>query len=538
MQFTFAYRTPSSVQTDSAGGLRVGLSPDLNRAPAFFNGALVDPVSFREAAGALHDVVVADLKYRPADKTAYHKWRAEQIARVGTEYWTARREWMNLLYRTDREAWMVLDPVITVHPDQVFFEAFSKDESSYARLSVEHSAFTDVREFACGTTNIDFSAALYGQFQRIRSNRPTRLEIDPGGLTVQRQGSQDYREKKIDVPDSWVRGFLRVQSAMTLPGVAISVRPMDLYNLCVLMRRRRERKGPRALRWELTPGAPAQVVLEPWETRLTFAGSTWAGDVPVESNPLLRMGVPASETRADAVVVRTWGRRRLHVLERLLPLADRAEIVLLGRGLPTFYLVRMGRLTFCLGLSGWTRNDWTASARFDLFAPRREVSNELVARLHAELRRSYKLPLAEAASRMQVDPGTAEAALTRLCREGRVMYDRIDRAYRLRELTREPLPIDHLAFRDEREAEAVSILRNARYALASHALVPGKGWEISGEVKSSTGGVQRPKALVDFDGRLLSGECGCVWHGRNKLRKGPCGHLLALRLAAESSAGR
>ena len=47
----------------------------------------------------------------------------------------ARRRYFDYLYQCDRDAWFVLDPVITVHPDEVFFECFSQDESSYGRLT-------------------------------------------------------------------------------------------------------------------------------------------------------------------------------------------------------------------------------------------------------------------------------------------------------------------------------------------------------------------------------------------------------------------
>ena len=54
----------------------------------------------------------------------------------------------------------ILDPVVTVHPDRVLFEVFAKDESTYACLSFGRDAFDEVGETKCGTTNIDFSAAL------------------------------------------------------------------------------------------------------------------------------------------------------------------------------------------------------------------------------------------------------------------------------------------------------------------------------------------------------------------------------------------
>jgi len=39
------------------------------------------------------------------------------------------------------------------------------------------------------------------------------------------------REEKIDLPDSWLRGFVQVSSAMALPATVVELHPMDLFNI-------------------------------------------------------------------------------------------------------------------------------------------------------------------------------------------------------------------------------------------------------------------------------------------------------------------
>jgi hypothetical protein len=68
-----------------------------------------------------------------------------------------------------------------------------------------------------------------------------------------------------------------------------------------------------------------------------------------------------------------WGRRRILILERLIQLAKKFTVHLLGSGLPSFYIADLGHMNFTLGLSGWTANDWSQSGNFDLMAPRAEV---------------------------------------------------------------------------------------------------------------------------------------------------------------------
>src|SRR5690606_14362334 len=85
----------------------------------------------------------------------------------------ARMAYIDYVYTHQYELWLVLDPVVTVHPDEVSFEAFSRDESTYARLAARHDLFDRIDTYECGTTNIDFSTRLHGELERMRTYRRT-----------------------------------------------------------------------------------------------------------------------------------------------------------------------------------------------------------------------------------------------------------------------------------------------------------------------------------------------------------------------------
>jgi hypothetical protein len=384
MLFDYAYQGSTAVD-NYLDRTQMSFAPDLKREPTYFRGELRKNLEFREAISALHDVVTSDLRYQPKDKTAYKEWIAKQeqidwqlVAAQRADVSARIKQLQEEINELDRRsaarmapfyrarqrfrqyAWMkqlaisfLLDPVITVHPDEVFFECFSLDESSYGRLGASYEVFKNIGEFACGTTNIDYSAALYDEFQKIRSYKTTRLEVDPSGFDVQTTNEEAYREVKIDLPDSWVRGFLQVSSAMSLAATRCDLHPMDVHNLCFVLRRHREKRGPRGMRYHLTPGEPVKVVFEPWEMEVLCPRSIFEGSEPD--------------------VIRVWGRRRIHVLERLIPAAKKFTVHLLGSGLPSFYVADLGDLSFTLGLSGWTANDWARAGNFDLMAPRAEV---------------------------------------------------------------------------------------------------------------------------------------------------------------------
>ena len=124
---------------------------------------------------------------------------------------------------------MPCDPVITVAPDCLFFECFSADESSYGCLTVDRDAFERERNVALGTTNVDYSWALYEHFQKLRSYRETRFAIDPSGFEVSIEQAEGYREEKIELPPSWLRGFMQIQAAMSLPMRRVPLSREGLY---------------------------------------------------------------------------------------------------------------------------------------------------------------------------------------------------------------------------------------------------------------------------------------------------------------------
>lgn len=539
MQFHQTYAKASSI-SHVGGRTLVDFAPDLGREPTFFRGKISEPIRYRDAMIALRDVVVSDLNGKPKDHRAYQAWVEEQyridlINALGAEtgeaarmlliqqrlkeldrlrnqrmgpYYQARRRYFNWLYQHDPDAWFVLDPVITVAPDQVFFEAFSLDESSYGRLAVHSELFEDVKELAYGTTNIDFSDALLSEIQRIRSYRPTEFQVDPQGFEVATEGREGYKEKKIDVPVSWIRGFLQVQSAMTLPAVTFTVRPIDLYNLCTFLRRHKERHSPRSLRYLLKPGQPVQVVIEPWNEVLTFGDSVYLGDTEQE--------------------IRTWGRRRLFLLERLLPLSRSITIHLLGTGLPSFYVADLGHLSFTLGLSGWTRNDWAGAANFDLLVgAMAQGEPEKSKQVFSQMKWKKRATAAELAQWTNLSIADVNAALRQLCSAGRVMFDLEIGKYRLRELTRDPLPVDQLRYANPREEKAKRLLQNGDVTLSERKGLANGNLMLRGSVKTKHRSVE-PQVILDGDGRIEQGECTCYFYKQNRLMQGPCEHMMAL----------
>src|SRR5580704_8164610 len=221
MNVTLAYRGRSGV-ADSGSRRIFHLVPNLARDPVAFDAPLLQPLRFREAMSALHDVVISDLRYKKRDKSAYEQWKKNEQAKLQAvqrgayaaaaadilqrlsvplpeglqkrfdvarnRYWDARVAYSYYLRQHDEELWRMLmpcDPVITVADDVVFFECFSADESSYGCLTVNRGdGFGNSDSVQFGTTNVEYSWDLYHHFQSLRSYRETRFSVDPAGFGV------------------------------------------------------------------------------------------------------------------------------------------------------------------------------------------------------------------------------------------------------------------------------------------------------------------------------------------------------------------
>jgi hypothetical protein len=549
MQVRLAYLGHSTFRRGDAGA-ELNLLPNLAREPVAFDAALRQPLRFREAISALHHVVINDLRYQPRDKAAYVAWKRQEsqrttkirrdaydsaakeiLARRATvppdlerqfekcrrQYWNARQEYSNYLLKHDRELWRLLmpcDPIVTAGDDVVFFECFSADESSYGCLTVDREPmFGRSENYRRGTTNVDYSWPLYDHFQQLRSYRETRFRIDPQGFETATTGTAAYREEKIDLPTGWLRGLLQVQAAMTMPMRRVTLSRDAVYSLLAWLKRHKARRSPRALRFELLPGQAPRLVVEPWEQAIVAHGVSYAG--------------PGGEP------IRIWGTRRLLSLARLLPLAERFDVYLLGTGLPSFWVAQLGDMRLTLGLSGWTTNDWTHGAALDLLAPPVQLSPGLVTGVAGQLQNLRAASLADAGLRSVAGPAECAAAMNHLARAGQVIYDLSAGVYRWRQIMPAAVGEADLGPEPKELVASRDLVARGEVRLTSDEIDANGLQRLVGSFGKSV-----VELDVDSDGRMKRGKCNCSHFYKGGLRLGPCRHLLALRKLAANKAER
>ncbi|MDJ0837775.1 MAG: helix-turn-helix domain-containing protein [Acidobacteriota bacterium] len=502
------YPAPSQVSMEGETD-KLDIAANSLRDPVHFRGRILEPLLFREALSALYAVVSADFRYVPKDRTAYMAYQRLRKSSAKAAPWQAQQAYFDWLADHDPLAWFILDPVITVHPDALFFEVFSKDEGCYARLRFDREAFATEGDPVYGTTNIDFSESFYSGLQDLREFRISHLTVGTDAVALEHAGGETAVEKKVGIPLSWLRGFLQLQSAGLLPRTVIRMEAVDLYNLLRHLRLHADRKkGGRAIRVELTPGEPVRLVLEPWNKVLPLA--------------MVYKGLKPR-------IIRIWGRRRLMLLERILPFATEVHMHLCGSGLPTWFTVKAGPATFTLAVTGFTASDWSRACTFDLLMPRRDDNTTELQAVIAHLDTHFAVTVDQLSKALKLKKAAIMEAVQRGCQQGLLFME--DKVCRRRPLTEQPLMGEDLRFRNPDERRAYDLLAAGAVSIESENTVFGVGTELVGKVIAATEQREyRPLLTLDDEGRARKAECTCPKFRKHGLKQGPCPHLTALRL--------
>ena len=533
----------SSVVKANESALSIGT--DLNRDPVYLSGDVIPSRAFAQAMLALGEVVKIQ---RPAkkDHSAYQAWVSNEYMRIFQERSPKflqeqvdllgrqnelkdkrdkmqskistlsrlmrhkRAEYFSWLYENDFNVWIVLDPIVSVQKDGTFFEAFSGDESIYARVFLPHSALNTKEEPSLGTTNIDFSLLLEREFDRVRSYRPMSLTVGLKSVDFKTEAAV-VEEEKIPLPETWVRGLVEVQSVLALAPTTFEMSSDALAEIIARLQSEKEKHGPRSLKFLLKPKQPIRVEIEPWGEVFADDWCTYSGD--------------------SEATVRIWGRRRLSVLKDILVGTDRVMVHFLGSGMPSFWTVIKDGVELTIGLSGWTSNDWASKAKFSSFIPTTNVKEELIPLALEAITKSGSTTTTDLAKTLSVSVGDASVLLQKLCLQGKAMYDPDRNLYRWRDL----FPTLDLYVDDDSSRE----MRGALASLASFKITKTLD-DIKEGVRYLSGTIAinkesfNPLLELDLDNRPKFAQCTCSFYNYNKLRQGPCRHMIALLLAGDS----
>lgn len=520
------------------------LGTDISRDPVYLSGSVKSSVAFAQAMLVLGKVV-GIRKPEKKDHSEYQKWVAQEYVRILNEREPERfakqqdlisksvklkqkrdslneklshlnkfvnlkkKEYFNWLYENDRNAWIVLDPIVSVQEDGTFFEAFSGDESIYARVFLPHSAISTDSKPKLGTTNIDFSLLLEREFERVRSYRPIDLKVGLKSVEF-KTAAAEVDEEKIPLPESWVRGLVEVQSVLSLAPTIFEMSADALAEIIARLQSEKEKTGPRSLKFILKPGEKIRVEIEPWNE---FFNDDWF-----------------DYQESTSTTVRVWGRRRLSVLQEILIGATKVKVRLLGNGMPSFWTVIKDGVELTVGLSGWTSNDWASKAKFSSFIPTSGLDESKLPIALSFITAKGQLTTADMAQELNSSIPESSAILQKLCLQGKVMFDPERNLYRWRDLF--PTLDIYQENDSSRESRAgLKIFQEGNLKITMD--------EKKDEIKYLSGLLEsektdfKPLLELDSDNRPKYAQCNCSFYNFNKLKQGPCRHMIALLLVGD-----
>ncbi|MBL8250470.1 MAG: hypothetical protein JNK31_02250, partial [Candidatus Competibacter sp.] len=177
------------------------------------------PDLVRDGLLVLGEVLASDLRRQASDRADYLAYLLRQGKRANQAVWDAQKAFLAAKYGEATQQEAPLDPLFTVGADGIAIEAFSRDESTYARLHLKSGHAYQAENFAAGTSHLRFTPALTEALAGIRSYRPTTLHGRP---------SASGDAKAVRVPYRWLRAFGQVQAASTLPAERLRLAPVDL----------------------------------------------------------------------------------------------------------------------------------------------------------------------------------------------------------------------------------------------------------------------------------------------------------------------
>jgi hypothetical protein len=370
------------------------------------------------------------------------------------------------------------DPVVTSHGDRLRAEAFSACCGVYARLDVLPAGL-EIETAHRATTNVDIGVGLRRALGQLPAGGQLRLSVGGAGIGVD-AGGLSMIERRVRLPARWVKGLAEVQLAER--------RMAHVFTISGAEFRRFIRTVPAAGRNH----APSWVQADRTTIRLTGRPSGTAAALGGADR--LRVAAPiAAKVRTVAV----YG-------------DDHCSAWVLDLGTT--------RLTLVFSPSAARGFSGEGSALEDLVG---DADIMLAALVSTAVDLDGTIDPARVAAAAGLSNDDAVAGLRVLAAQGDLGFDVVEGAFFHR-----PLPLDAVrATRHPRLAEAEKLVANGAVRIL------GDGANRT-EAEVSSGGVVHHVILGAFGDR-----CTCPWYGRHQGERGPCKHVLAVRLGLSQTDG-
>lgn len=435
---TYRYAEPTDLQWSAGARLRLATSsPGAVPNPYFFDGQMRQPHLCAQLLTAVHRVVGARF-FTPAQMLA--------------------------------QAVALADPVVTAGGQTLRFEGFSGCCSTYVRVDMAPASY-DGTVVGQGTTNIDFNAPMRAALARVRDADGLALSVGRAQFELS-SGPTHVLERKVDLPERWLRGMVAVQAYQA------AMRPVFQVGMVPAVR------FLRSLPRVSTSRTPLWVVEGPQGLRTT------------------------AQPSADGV--RLTDTSRLRVLETLLPQARSLTVYADALGQASAWRVDFDdmRLTLVLSAEVWRGFSGEGQALHALVLADARYS---VSALRAQLHWQDLLRVDAISNRLGWPEEATQRGLQVLGAHGLVGYDLAQQAYFHREL---PFDTDVLDDLNPRLADARALLQEGAVQVLNRS--PVQALVNRGDVHYQ---------VREHEGQW---RCTCPWFAKHQGERGPCKHVLAV----------
>lgn len=323
---------------------------------------------------------------------------------------------------------------------------------------------------AFGTTNVDVNEALRAALAGMRRTELLHLAVGMESLRVSTPEAQ-VEERQVELPRRWVRSFAEVQVVAAGSRHAATV-----------------------------PASAARIFLAALPT------SPPGPSIGVLATPRGLVRVDPSAPGS----VRLAGTSRASALRRVARLVTSLDLWAHDSGASAWSVTLPGaRLTLVVSPEPYRG----FSGEGGLLESLATASDDDAARVLEHLAWQPAIDAGALAADTGLAAARVHGALTLLAGSGRVGFDLAEEAHFHREL---PFDAEQVARENPRLVAARALLAAGQVAAAE-----GR-WRVAGSDRTH---------WVDLAGE---GSCTCPWWSQHRLERGPCKHLLAARLAADS----
>ena len=369
-----------------------------------------------------------------------------------------------------------LDPVVTASGDRLRFESFSACNGVHARFDLLGDGL-DSGEVAFGTTNVDVNQPLRSALSAVGRGELMHLSVGADELRVSTP-ADTHVERKVSLPDRWVRGFAETPSLAARMALVAELRGPAIGAFL------------RSLPNVTPPGPTYHALRTPRGIQET------------------RIAVPGS--------VSISGSARLRAAQRVLRFATSLEILSGPAGSSGWcFALPGGRLTLLLSPSPYRGFSGEGSLLMLLARPdAMEAGRQLIEHLSWH-------PVIDAdrlCTTAGLSPAEVDAGLAWLAASGRVGYDISEGRWFHRDL---PVDGDKVLRRNPRLMSARRLADGDAITDVSHGR-----WRVRGS--------RGDRYDVRREGPSL--RCTCTWEIEHLGTRGPCKHILAVVISEQDGA--